>query len=77
MRKIVVIKDEAAGNDSVGEMWQETKIFDETATLAEVMTWALGDKRWRVSKKHISLTAPLNNAGEVRLDNADNKSSRD
>jgi len=35
--KIIAIKEMSAGNDTVGDMWKETKIFDETATLKEVM----------------------------------------
>jgi hypothetical protein len=30
----------SAGNESVGEMWEETCAFDDTATLAEVVDWA-------------------------------------
>lgn len=37
MRKIVAIKDMSAGNESVGEMWQETKIFDENDPISKVM----------------------------------------
>ena len=37
----VVIIDKSAGNESVGEMWQETKIFPNDATLDDVMNWAL------------------------------------
>lgn len=40
MKKYVIMRDMATGNESVGEMWQETKIFDGTATLNEVMNWA-------------------------------------
>lgn len=36
---IVAIKNMSAGNESVGEMWQETRIFDETVTLSKVMEW--------------------------------------
>ena len=42
MTKFVVIRDMSAGNETVGDMWQETKIFDETVTLHEVMQWAEG-----------------------------------
>ena len=41
--KIVAIKDMSAGNESVGNMWRETKIFEESATVKDVMDWA-GDK---------------------------------
>lgn len=38
--KVVVIRDMSAGNETVGEVWQETKIFEDTATLNEVLKWA-------------------------------------
>ena len=64
MEQYVVIKDMSAGNDSVGEMWQETKIFNEDATLKEVMKWAQsqqGKDPWDIyshSKKRITITKP-------------------
>ena len=45
--KIVAIKDEVDGNESVGTMWQETKIFDSDTPLIEVMKWA-GSYRRRI-----------------------------
>lgn len=57
MNKYVVIKDNSAGNDSVGEMWKETKIYDGTITLDEVMQWATGNDK-HPSKKNIVLTRP-------------------
>jgi hypothetical protein len=44
-QQMVVIRDMSAGNDTVGEMWQETKIFDEDTPLSEVMQWAGPRKR--------------------------------
>lgn len=41
MEQYVVIIDRSAGNDSVGEMWQETKVFGPDASVKEVMDWAL------------------------------------
>lgn len=58
MTDYVVIKDMSAGNESVGEMWQETKIFDGSTTLDEVMEWALIFKEVSVSKKRITITKP-------------------
>lgn len=37
--KIVAMKKMADGNESVGTMWTETKVFEETATLKEVLMW--------------------------------------
>lgn len=38
--QIVAILDRSAGNESVGEMWQETKIFDCDTKLIDVLKWA-------------------------------------
>lgn len=56
--KIVAIKDEADGNDSVGTMWQETKIFDSDTPLIEVMKWAGSYRR------KVVLTIPENSLTE-------------
>ena len=54
----VVIRDMSAGNESVGEMWQETKVFQDDATLKEVMEWAEGSHKGECSRKHITITRP-------------------
>ena len=56
--KIVAIKDMSAGNESVGEMWQETKIFDCTETLFDVMKWV------GTHKKRVTLNVPDDELGE-------------
>ena len=53
----VVIIDKANGNESVGTMWQETKIFNGYHTLDEVMRWALGEYN-AYSKDKITITKP-------------------
>ena len=40
MTTYVVIRDMSAGNESVGEMWKETKVFSSESTIEEVMEWA-------------------------------------
>ena len=35
--KIIVMIDKANGNESVGTMWTETFLFEETATLKDVL----------------------------------------
>ena len=50
--KIVAIKDMSAGNESVGEAWQETKIFDSDASLLDVMQWV------GKSPKRVTLSVP-------------------
>ena len=37
--KIIAIKDMANGNESVGTMWKETKIFNHDTPLLEVLEW--------------------------------------
>jgi hypothetical protein len=57
----VIIRDESAGNESIGEMWKETKIFDGSATLDEVMTWAMSNEEdldRYPSRKNITITKP-------------------
>lgn len=49
--KIVAIKDMSAGNDTVGEMWQETKIFDGDAPIKDVLQWA-------GLKRRVTITLP-------------------
>ena len=40
--KIVAVKECSAGNTSVGNEWLETCIFDEDATIKDVLKWANG-----------------------------------
>ena len=46
--KICAMVDRSAGNESVGEMWTETAVFDESATIADVFAWARADYRVNV-----------------------------
>lgn len=39
-RQVVAIKDMSAGNESVGDMWQETKIFSLDTPVSEIIDWA-------------------------------------
>ncbi len=50
----------SAGNDTVGEMWEETKIFEGFNTLDEVMRWAMDSNNPAVnhSRKKIIITRP-------------------
>jgi len=57
--KIIAIKDMADGNESVGEMWQETKIFEGTTPLEEVIGWACGGYTYAGPlRKRLTLTLP-------------------
>lgn len=74
MTEFVIIRDMSVGNETVGDMWQETKIFKETATLEEVMRWAEGTDYTNKapgfgtshSRKRITITRPhqVNENGE-------------
>ena len=43
--RVVAIKDMSAGNETVGDAWNETKIFTGQTTLLEVMQWVGAKKR--------------------------------
>jgi len=61
----VIIRDMSDGNESVGEMWQETKVFPGEATLDEVVKWAWDDlgvlpnSPNGPTKKRIQITRPF------------------
>lgn len=38
--KVIATIHRSAGNDSVGEMWDETAVFDEENTIMDVFRWA-------------------------------------
>lgn len=38
--RIVASLKRSAGNESVGDMWVETKVFDDTESLETVFKWA-------------------------------------
>ena len=38
--KIIAIKERSTGNAEAGEMWVDAMIFEPTATLLDVLTWA-------------------------------------
>jgi hypothetical protein len=40
--KIVILKECSDGNESVGNEWIESKIFEESDTLAKVLGWVNG-----------------------------------
>jgi CheY-specific phosphatase CheX len=39
-KKVVALKEMAAGNESVGNMWIESKTFDKDTPIDEVIEWA-------------------------------------
>lgn len=50
---IVAILEMSDGNESVGEMWKETKIFSIKSSLEEVMDWANSVKTRNASSQPI------------------------
>lgn len=55
--KVIAILELSAGNETVGEMWKETKIFDENTHVKEIINWAKPEhsKNLRL-KKNLILT---------------------
>lgn len=58
-KQVVVIRDMSAGNDSVGEMWQETKIFNSDQPISDILEWVM-DKSDTYTRKRITITVPYN-----------------
>lgn len=42
--KVIAMVDRSAGNDTVGEMWTETKIFSIHDSLNSIYIWASREK---------------------------------
>ena len=38
--RIIATKERSAGNDSVGDMWVDTKSFDRNTEIHEIIKWA-------------------------------------
>ena len=38
--EIVAIKERSAGNDTVGDMWIDTKTFTKETPISEIVKWA-------------------------------------
>lgn len=58
--KIVAITEHSNGNATVGDMWKETKVFDENDTLGDVMEW-VGSRT-----TNVTITVPENDADEYK-----------
>ncbi|MCK9324173.1 MAG: hypothetical protein M0P69_01615 [Bacteroidales bacterium] len=54
--KIVAIKYCSAGNESVGDMWRETKIFEPTTPVEDIVRWSQGSNEIHPSKQHLEIT---------------------
>jgi len=38
--RVIAIKEKSSGNESVGDMWIETKTFSKDAPISEIIKWA-------------------------------------
>jgi len=57
--KVVIIRDMSAGNEAVGEMWKETKIFESSCTLDDVIKWAFPViSQDGKSRQNVTITVP-------------------
>ena len=61
--KVVAIRDMSAGNETTGEAWQETKIFDSETPVKEIIRWAasygVGEGQvWPKLTKRLTITVP-------------------
>lgn len=54
--KIIAIKHCGTGNDSVGRMWKETKIFDPETPVSEIIKWVTYDNKVKPFNTHLELT---------------------
>jgi len=39
-KRVVAIQERSAGNDSVGDMWLDTKTFDKSTKVEDIIEWA-------------------------------------
>ncbi len=56
---VIAVLDRSAGNESVGEMWQETKQFDADTPVIDILAWA--------AKAKNSHSNPENFRGNLKL----------
>lgn len=62
--KFVVTVNKSAGNDSVGEMWTETHVFNSTTTLAGVLAALDSDLECR--KHNVTLTLATDHQNGIK-----------
>jgi hypothetical protein len=39
-KRVIATKEKSNGNDSVGDMWIETKSFDKSTEIKDIIEWA-------------------------------------
>ena len=58
--KIVAVKEKSAGNESVGDMWLETKIFEESTPIVEIIKWSQNGRTESRNGGRLIITVPDN-----------------
>jgi hypothetical protein len=54
--QIVAILYKSAGNETVGDMWRETKVFEPTTPVIDIFKWASNDEDVTSFKGHLEIT---------------------
>lgn len=54
---VVAIRDMSVSDGTIGEAWQETKIFGSHEPIENILKWAMKDSE-TFSKKRITITVP-------------------
>ena len=62
--RIIAILEMSAGNGIVGEMWKETKSFDENTPVGEIIDWATEPGKRYQSPFRGNLTITVDQATE-------------
>ena len=59
-REAVVTIHRSAGNESVGEMWTETKVFKPESTVTDILNWVdeqTNESTHRTSESKLNISA--------------------
>jgi len=56
--KIVAVKEKSAGNESIGDMWLETKIFKESTPVIEIIKWSQNGRAESRNGGRLIITVP-------------------
>ena len=58
MKKVVAVKEKSAGNESVGDVWLETRIFDELTPVGDIVRWSQGGQMEPRNGGRLMITVP-------------------
>ena len=59
--KIVAVKEKSAGNETIGDMWLETKIFDEKISVGDIIRWSQDGRMDSRNGGRLIITVPSPN----------------